>query len=118
MKKVLPLLLFVLLAFASCQRGPAIYQKSDNPKEMADNAEKFAKQTMRRSSSYNAEEWKVAVDQFAAMTKDFMDKKSFMSQEDVFRFDAARLSFIKAVDENGNDELVAQIKEIYSELIK
>ena len=51
MKKVLPLLLFVLLAFASCQRGPAIYQMSENPKEMADNAEKFAKQTMKRASS-------------------------------------------------------------------
>ena len=117
MKKVLPLLLFVLLAFASCQRGPAIYQASENPKEMADNAEKFAKQTVKRSSSYNAEEWKVAVEQFAVMTKDFVDKKPLMDQEDVFRFDAARLEFIKAVNENGNDELVAQIKEIYSQCV-
>ena len=114
MKKVLPLLLFVLLAFAGCQSGPAIYQMSDNPKEMADNAEKFAKQTTRRASSYNAEEWQIAVDQFVAMTKDYVDKRSLMSQEDQFRFDAARLEFIKAVSENGNDELVAKIKEAYS----
>ena len=118
MKKVLPLLLFVLLAFASCQRGPAVYQMSENPKEMADNAEKFAKQTMKRASSYSDEEWKVAVDQFAVMTKDFVDKKPLMSQEDIFRFDAARLDFINAVNKKGNDELVAQIKEVYSEIIK
>jgi hypothetical protein len=116
MKKVLPLLLFVILAFASCQRGPVIYQVSNNPKEMADNAEKFAKQTIKRSGSYNAEEWKVAVEQFIAMTKDFVDKKHQMSQDDIFRVDAARLEFIKAVSENGNDELVAQIKEAYSQI--
>ena len=116
MKKVLPLLLFVLLAFASCQRGPAVYQESDNPREMADNAEKFAKQTAKRASSYTAEEWQVAVDQFATMTKDFVDKKPRMSETDVFRVDAARLEFIKAVNEHGNDELVAQIKEVYSQI--
>ena len=116
MKKVIPLLLFVLLAFAGCQRGPAIYKVADNPKEMADNAEQFAKQTAKRSSSYTAEEWQVAVDQFVAMTKDFVKKKPRMSQEDQFRVDAARLEFIKAVNENGNDELVAQIKEVYSQI--
>ena len=116
MKKVLPLLLFVLLAFASCQRGPAIYQMSENPKEMADNAEKFAKQTMKRASSYSDEEWKVAVDQFVAMSKDFVEKKRTMSEQDVFRVDAARLQFIKAVSDNGNEELVAEIKSLYSEI--
>ena len=116
MKKVLPLLLFVLLAFAGCQRGPAIYQVADNPKEMADHAEKFAKQTTKRAAHYTAEEWQVAVEQFSAMAKDFAAKKPYMSQEDVFRVDAARLVFIKAVDEKGNDELVAQIKEVYSQI--
>ena len=116
MIKVLPLLLFVLLAFASCQRGPAIYQMSENPKEMADNAEKFAKQTMKRASSYSDEEWKVAVDQFVAMSKDFVEKKRTMSEQDVFRVDAARLQFIKAVSDNGNEELVAEIKSLYSEI--
>ena len=115
MKKVLPLLLFVLLAFASCQRGPAMYQSSKNPQEMVANAEKFAKQTTKRASSYNAEEWKVAIDQFISMTKDFAEKKHHMTEADLFRVDAARLQFMKAVSENGNDELVAQIKEAYSQ---
>ena len=116
MKKVLPLLLFVMLAFAGCQRGPAIYQIADNPKEMADNAEKFAKQTVKRSPAYTAEEWNVAIEQFTEMTKDFVEKKHYMSQEDQFRVDAARLEFIKAVSENGNEELVAKIKEVYSQI--
>jgi hypothetical protein len=116
MKKVLPLLLFVMLAFAGCQRGPAIYQKSDNPKEMVANAEKFAKQTVKRASSYTPEEWKIAIEQFTAMTKNYVDKKPMMSQEDQFRFDAARLEFIKAVSENGSEELVAEIKEVYSQI--
>lgn len=113
MKKVLPLLLFVLLAFAGCQRGPAVYQVSKNPKEMVANAEKFAKQTTDRSASYTAEEWQVAVEQFISMSKDFVDKKRYMRQEDIDRVDAARLVFIKAVGENGSDELAVQIKEAY-----
>ena len=117
MKKVLLLLLFVMLAFASCHREPAIYQMSKNPTEMADNAEKFAKQTTKRSAHYTAEEWQVTVKQFVAMSKDFVDKKPQMSQEDIMRVDAARLTFIKAVGENGNEDLVAQIKEIYSQII-
>ena len=115
MKKVLPLLLLVMLAFASCHRGPAIYQMSENPREMADNAEKFAKQTTKRAPSYTAEEWQVAVEQFIAMTKDYVEKKHHMSEADLNRVDAARLVFIKAVSENGGDELVAQIKEAYSQ---
>ena len=118
MKKVLPLLLFVLLAFAGCQRGPAIYQMSENPREMADNAEKFAKQTTKRAGSYNAEEWQMTVEQFVAMTKDFVDKKHHMSEADIFRVNNARLEFMKAVSEKGNDELVAQIKEAYSQYNK
>ena len=89
---------------------------SNNPKEMVENAEKFAKQTSKRASSYTAEEWQVAVEQFIAMTKDFSDKKHYMSQELLFRADAARLEFMKAVSEHGNDELAAQIKEAYSQL--
>ena len=115
MKKVLPLLLFVLMAFASCQRGPAMYQMSDNPQQMVTNAEKFAKQTTKRASHYGAEEWKVAVDQFITMTKDFAEKKHHMTEADLFRVDAARLQFMKAVSEHGNDELISQIKEAYSE---
>ncbi len=84
---------------------------------MADNAEKFAKQTADRSASYTPEEWKVAIEQFVAMSKDFVENKRNMSQEDIDRVDAARLVFVKAVGENGSDELVIQVKEAYKMII-
>ena len=116
MKKVFPLLLFVLLAFASCQRGPVMYTVAENPAEVATNAEKFVMQTEKRSSHYTAEDWQVAVDQFIAMSKNFVDKKNYMSEEDVNRFTAARLNFMKSVQTNGNEDLAHQIKEAYSRM--
>ena len=118
MKKVLPLLLFVLLAFAGCQRGPAIYQVADNPREMANNAEKFAKQTTKRAASYTAEEWQVAVDQFVAMAKNFVENKNSMTEEEIARFNNMRLDFMEAVHTNGNADLTAQIKKVYGKIIQ
>ena len=117
MKKVLPLLLFVLMAFAGCQRGPAEYKLSGKPYEVADNAEKFAEQTAKRSPDYTAEDWQVAVEQFTIMSKDFVEKRKFMSQEDIDRFDRARVDFMKSIDANGTEDLAAQIKAIYSEVL-
>ena len=113
MKKVLPLLLFALLALASCHREPAIYQFSESPEEMAENAEKFAAQTMKRSAHYTAEDWEFTVEQFVAMTKDYVEKKDLMSPEDVFRADSARLVFTDAVAKNGGEKLVLQTKELF-----
>lgn len=104
------------MAFASCQRGPAIYQRADTPREMADNAEKFAKETAKCAANYSDEDWKVAFDQFASMTKDYMEKKGRMSEADLFRADAARLQFTKTVAEKGNPELVKQMKELFQEM--
>lgn len=116
MKKVLPLLLYVLLAFAGCQRGPVMYTVAERPAEIAANAEKFVKLTEKRSAHYTAEDWQVAVEQFVAMSKNFVDKKSYMSEEDVNRFTAARLNFMKSVETNGTEDLVRQIKEAYSRM--
>ena len=109
-------MLVVLLAFASCQRGPVMYTVAENPAEIIANAEKFVKQTEKRSSHYTAEDWQVAVEQFIAMSKNFVDKKSFMSEEDVNRFTAARLNFMKSVQTYGNEDLARQIKEAYSRM--
>ena len=85
---------------------------------MVNNAEKFAKETVKRSRHYSDEDWKVTVDQFANMTKDYVDKKDQMSQEDIFRVDSARLEFTKAVAKNGNEKLVVKVKEVYGEINK
>ena len=39
-----------------------------------------------------------------------------MSEDDVNRFTAARLNFMKSVQKNGNEDLARQIKEAYNSL--
>jgi hypothetical protein len=109
-------MLFVLLAFSSCQKGPVMYTIAEKPSEVVTNAEKFVKQTEKRSSHYTAEDWQVAVDQFVAMSKNYMDKKTEMSEAEVNRFTSARLNFMKSVQKNGTEELALQIKEVYSRI--
>lgn len=116
MKKVLPLLLLVLMAFAGCQRGPVMYQMAEKPDEVVANAEKFVKQTTKQAKHYTTEEWQIAVDQFIAMSKNYFEWKNEMSQEDINRFIAARLDFMKAVQKDGNDELARTIKEAYNNI--
>lgn len=116
MKKVFPLLLFVLLAFASCQRGPVVYVQAEKASEVAPNAEKFVKQTEKRSSHYSAEDWQVAVEQFVIMSKDFAENRSRMNQKDIDRFTTARLDFMKSIQKNGNEDLARQIKEFYNRI--
>ena len=116
MKKVLPLLMFVFLAFTGCQRGPVMYKMAEKPNEVAVNAEKFVKQTAKHAKHYTAEEWQVAVEQFIAMSKNYFECKNDMNQEDIDRFTAARLDFLKAVQKNGNEELALAIKEAYNNI--
>ena len=117
MKKLIPLVLFVLLAFAGCNRGPVVYKVAERPNQVAPNAEEFAEQTAKRAKHYSAEDWGVAIEQFTAMCKDYKEKKMFMNQDDVIRYKDARLDFIKSVDLYGNLDLALQIKEIYSEIM-
>ena len=96
MKKLLPIIMFVLLAFAGCQRGPAMYTQSNNPKEFLTNSEKFVNQTVKRSSHYNAEDWLCRVSQNEAFSGIYRaiiaDEKvvgsiSVEQKEDVYRID-------------------------------
>ena len=41
-----------------------------------------------------------------------------MTQEEVSRFDAARLEFMKAVNAHGSEELAIQIKEAYGKIVE
>ena len=117
MKKILPLLLFVLLAFAGCQREPVTYQETNDPREVAVNAEKFAKLTAKRSAHYAAEDWEAAIRQFTTMSKDYYCCRQDMTQEELSRFDAARLSFMQSVVKNGGDDLASKVKAVYAEVM-
>lgn len=116
MKKVLPLLVLVLLTFG-CQRGPATYEITDNPREVIPHAEKFVNQVEKKSKHYKAEDWNVAVDQFVAMSKNYIDKAAYLTNEEHMKFDNARVKFMKAIDANGSEEVAMQVKKAYAELI-
>ena len=115
MKKILPIVMFVLLVFAGCQRGPATYQKASSPREVAANAEKFVKQVGKQSKHYSSEDWEFAVHEFVVMCKDFHSNRVNLTEEEIMRFDGARLEMMKAIDANGSAEIAAEVKEIYSE---
>lgn len=117
MKKVLPLLLFVLLAFAGCQREPATYQKATNPRELAPNVEKFVNQVSKKSKHYNAEDWQFTLKQFVTMGKDFVENQPFMTEDEIMRYNNARMQFMSAVDATGDEQLVASVKETYSNIV-
>ena len=117
MKKVLPLLLVIMLAFAGCQSGPATYEMAENPKEIVTNAEKFVSQTEKYSKHYSAEDWQVAVDQFVDMSKDYVKNRRSLKPDDQMRFDNARLQFMRAIDANGSADIAKQVKEAYSQVV-
>ena len=114
MKKLLPIMMFVLLAFAGCNRQPATYQMAENPSEMVANAEKFVNQVSKQSKHYGDEDWQEAVQQFVAMSKNFVEQRQRMTNEEIMRFDNARLQFMSAVETNGSIEIAKQVKEAYS----
>ena len=116
MKKVLPLLVLVLLAFG-CQRGPATYEITDNPREVIPHVEKFVNQVEKKSKHYKAEDWNAAVDQFVAMSKNYIDKSAYLTNEEHMKFDNARVKFMNAIDAHGTEEVAMQVKKVYAELM-
>ena len=118
MKKLLPIIMFVLLAFAGCQRGPAMFEKTDNPRDFVAHAEQFVKQVDKQSKHYDAQDWQAAVEQFVVMAKNFVECKTRMTNEEVMRYDYARLQFMSAIDKNGNEELAKQVKDEYGKIVQ
>ncbi len=117
MKKVLPLVLFVLLAFAGCQSGPATYEITQNPREISINAEKFANQVEKKSKHYNAEDWDAAIDQFILMSKNYVEYGAFFTNEEQMQYDNARVKFMHAIDVNGSEDLALRVKEEYAKIL-
>ncbi|MBQ8959037.1 MAG: hypothetical protein IJ057_11175 [Bacteroidales bacterium] len=117
MKKVFPLLLFVLLAFAGCNSGSAEYEMTQDPRQISVNAEKFASQVAKKSKHYKAEDWNAAVKQFVVMGKNYYEYRNYLTAEEQMAFDNARMKFIGAVDATGNEELALHVKEEYGRII-
>ena len=117
MKKVLPLVLFVLLAIAGCQRGPATYEMTQNPREIAINAEKFANQVEKMSKHYGAEDWDAAIDQFVLMSKNYFEYSNALTNDEQMKYDKARVKIMHAIDTNGNEDLARRVKEEYAHIM-
>jgi hypothetical protein len=75
------------------------------------------KQTEKYSKHYSAEDWQVAVEQFVAMSKDYVENRRSLKPEDQMRFDNARLQFMRAIDANGSADIAKQVKEAYSQVV-
>ena len=110
MKKVLPLVLFVLLAFAGCQRGPATYEFSQNPRQISINAEKFVNQVEKK-------DWDVAIDEFVHMCKNYVEFANQLTQDEQMKYDNARVKFMHAIDVNGTEEMAKRVKEEYGRMM-
>ena len=118
MKKVLPLLLVIMLAFAGCQSGPATYEMAENPKEIVTNAEKFVSQVSKKAKHYNAEDWDAAINQFVQMGKNYYEYRPYFSEQLQMEYDNARMEFIRAVDANGGEELALRVKKEYGAIFE
>jgi hypothetical protein len=117
MKKVFPFLIVVLLAFVGCHRDPVMYEKAGNPRQLVEHVEKFVNQTEKYSRHYSGEDWQVAVEQFVVMSKDYVDNRYVLTEEEQMRFDNARLKFMEAIDAHGSDEITKQVKEAYNQVL-
>ena len=94
-----------------------MYEKAENPEQFVSHVEKFVKQTEKYSKHYSAEDWQVAVEQFVAMSKDYVENRRFLNPAEQMRFDHARVQFMRAIDANGNPDIAKQVKEAYSQAV-
>lgn len=116
MKKVLPLLLFVLLAFAGCHPTPAVYEESDDPQVVLENCEKFVNYTAEKCKKYNDEDWDKTVEQFVHMCKNYKTNEWQLFEKDRERFLECLHTLIVAVDASGKPEMSAEFKKAYAEV--
>lgn len=116
MKKLLPLFVFVLLAFAGCHPQPAVYEYSNDPQTVMDNCEKFVNYTFDKSKRYNEEDWNATIVEFVHMCKNYKEYEFQLPVSDRERFQAGVVKFMKAVDANGIDSMAYDVKAKYAEV--
>ena len=110
-------MLFVVLAFAGCNSGPAEYEMTQDPRQIVTNAEAFVNKVAKKSKHYSAEDWENAIRQFVTMGKNHYEYKDYLTTEEQIAFDNARMKFIGAVDATGNEELALHVKEEYGRIL-
>ena len=116
MKKLLPLFIIALLSFAGCHPKTAVYEESKDPQVVLDNCDKFVNYTFEKSKRYNEEDWKVTIDEFVHMCKNYKTVEWQLFEKDRERFSADLVKFMKAVDATGNVDMALDIKAKYAEV--
>ena len=111
-------MLLVLMAFMGCNRGPAMFECPTDKSQFINSAEKFVKQTEKKSKHYSDEDWKVAVEQFTVMSKEYVGVKDALSEQDQMCWDNARVKFMGVINANGTEEIAKEVKEIYSNVLR
>ena len=116
MKKLLPLFIIALLAFAGCHPQPAVYEYSNDPQTVLDNCDKFVNYTFNKSKRFNEEDWNATIDEFVHMCKNYKEVEWQLFENDRQRFQADLVKFIQAVDATGNVDMALDIKAKYAEV--
>lgn len=116
MKKYLPILLLMMLAFVGCNSGPAIYEGSTS-ENLIKNSEKFVRQTERECSKYTWNEWGNSLQYYTHMLKDFSNLQTELNDNDKHEFRTIRIRYTEAVSKSGfedSDAVVDKAKALYS----
>ena len=109
-------MLFAMLAFAGCNTEPATFEFANNPRQLCENAEKFANEVAKKSKRYDAEDWEKAIQEFVQMGKNAFELRGKMTPEEQVRFNNARMKFVGAIDATGDESLSLHMKEEYSRI--
>lgn len=118
MKKLLPLFMFALLAFAGCQPEKAVYQESSNPKTVIRNCDKFVNCAIRNSKNYDAKDWSATIDEFFRMCKNYKSVEDQLPDKDKERFRIDLNKFMKVVDATGNADMAFDIKKRFAKVME
>ena len=118
MKKYLPILLFVLLAFAGCDKKPAEYKLSVEGKNIIENTDAFTSEVLKNGPKYSAEDWEFVTEQFVMMCKDYKENEWRLFEADRNLYQQARAKYIKALDATNNPELQAANKKLFNNIFE
>ncbi len=118
MKKLVPILFLVLFALAGCNRGPATYKASNDGKNLLENCETFVNKTVKQAPNYTAEDWKVSLSSFSEMCKDYKINEWQFFEADRDKFADLRMQYATVLESTGNQELMSEMKQIYSNAIE
>ena len=79
--------------------------------------EKFVNKVDKKSKHYSAEDWNVAIDQFVAMCKNYVEIGGRLTAEEQMKYDNARVKFMHSIDANGTEDMAKRVKEEYARVL-